>query len=85
MAVTRVGVEAAQLHHVPGPAPMPMPRDTVLYGSRSQLIVASDPPFRILLASSGWLTANGYTEPEVVGRPVTLCQGAGTCAATATV
>ena len=67
------------------PAPPAPPADGALDHSRCQLIVASDPPFRILMASVGWLRLNGYPEPEVVGRPVTIVQGADTCADTADV
>ena len=59
------------------------PPEALLDSSRCQLTVSSDPPFRILLASTSWLKANGFLESEVVGKPVTLVQGAGTCAATA--
>ena len=61
------------------------PADGPLDHGRCQLIVASDPPFRVLMTSVGWLRLNGYSEPEVVGRPFTIVQGADTCADTAAV
>jgi PAS domain-containing protein len=67
------------------PAPPAPPADGALDHTRCQLIVAPDPPFRILMASVGWLRLNGYSEPEVMGRSVTIVQGADTCADTAEV
>ena len=67
------------------PAPPAPPAARALDHTRCQLIVASDPPFRILMASVSWLRLNGYSEPEVVGRSVTIVQGADTCADTAEV
>lgn len=61
------------------------PEQPLLDSSRCQLTVSSDPPFRILLASTRWLEVNGFKESEVVGKPVTVVQGAGTCAATASI
>jgi len=69
-------------HNANAPSPK-QPTEPLLDNSRCQLTVSSDPPFRILLASTSWLNANGFLESEVVGKPVTLVQGAGTCAATA--
>ena len=68
---------------VPKNQPPAPPADDALDHTRCQLIVASDPPFRILMASVAWLRLNGYSEPEVVGRSVTIVQGADTCADTA--
>ena len=51
--------------------------------SACQLVVSTEPPFRILAASTSFLEVTGYAEEDVVYQTPSLFEGESTCAATA--